>query len=398
MGSTVRGMGEIGADWRRIDGVVTAWFEAPSLTDGAALAGRIVELPAESLVDLRAAGLRVRLDSDEYAEAVSAAARDLGLAANPAVLQQLSVVFESVNPSEVRHFWQGVLDYAPGADGGLADPLRRDPAVRIRQSNEPRPLRNRIHLDVVRPAAAVEQASPGEPSGPFGVCRRDIDGNEVDLVPGAEFGEGIGTADWQEVWSAMAYYRVTSPTQQRDLVAAVAALADDAGFPLLVDLRPGLVIIDSGKDQWDREAHGLELEFTDLAVDLQTTARELGATADPALPRLFQLFLDAADVDAVRAFWIAALGYTPDRRDGVNDIHDPRELSPVFVFQELDATETERRRQRNRIHFELAVPSDLAQTRLATIVAAGGQLLGKSEHRWQLADPEDNELVLLTEA
>ena len=37
------------------------------------------------------------------------------------------------------------------------------------------------------------------------------------MVPGEALGEGIGTADWQEVWSAMACYRTTSPTQQRDL-------------------------------------------------------------------------------------------------------------------------------------------------------------------------------------
>ena len=200
MGCTVPGMTEIGADWRVVDGVATAWFDAPSLIEGAALAGRIVELSAEIVVDLRSTGMRVRLDSDEHAEAVSAAARDLGLAANPAVLQHLSVVFESANPTVVRRFWQRVLDYAPGEDGGLADPLRRDPAIRIRQSTEPRPLRNRIHLDVVRPAAAVEQASLGEASGPFGVCHTDPDGNEVDLVPGTALGERIGTADWQAVF------------------------------------------------------------------------------------------------------------------------------------------------------------------------------------------------------
>src|SRR5215472_74931 len=159
MGSTVPGMPEIGADWRVVDGVATAWFDAPSLIGGAALAGRIVELSAEIVVDLRATGVRVRLDSGEPAEAVSAAARDLGLAANPAVLQHLSVVVESANPSVVRRFWQRVLDYAPDEDGGLADPLRRDPAIRVRPSAEPRRLRNRIHLDVVRPAAAVEHAS-----------------------------------------------------------------------------------------------------------------------------------------------------------------------------------------------------------------------------------------------
>jgi len=313
-------------------------------------------------------------------------------------LQHLSVVFESAKPSGVRRFWQRVFDYVPGPDGGLADPLRRDPAIRIRQLSEPRPLRNRIHLDVVRPAAVVEQARLGQASGPFGVCHRDPDGNEVDLVPGAALGERIGTADWQVVFSAMACYRVTSPRQQRDLAAAAAALADDSGFPLLVDLRPGLVIIDSGKDQWEGDAHGLELDFTDLAADLQSAAREFGAAADPGLPRFTQLFFDAADVAAVGAFWVAALGYTHDRRAGVSDIYDPRRLNPVLVFQELDPTETQRRRQRNRIHFELAVPSDFAQTRLAMTVAAGGRLLDESENRWLVADPEGNEMVIVSGA
>ncbi len=320
-------MTSIGPDWWVVDGVATAWFDAPSLIEGAALAGRIVELSSEIVVDLRATGMRVRLDSDQHADAVSVAARD-----------------------------------------------------------------------VVRPAAAVEQASLGEASGPYGVCHTDPDGNEVDLVPGEVLGERIGTADWQAVFSAMVCYRTTSPTQQRDLAAAAAALADDTGFPLQVDLRPGLVIIDSGKDQWEDDANGLELDFTDLAGNLQAAARDLGATAEPELARFAQLFLDAVDVDAVRAFWIAALGYIHDLRAGVTDIYDPRRLNPVLVFQELDALETERRRQRNRIHFELAVPPEFAQTRLATMVAAGGQLLDEWENRWRVADPEGNELVIVSGA
>src|SRR5258705_7303854 len=142
MGSTVSGMTEIGTDWRVVDGVATAWFDAPSLIEGAALAGRILELSAEIVVDLRATGMRVRLDSDEHAEAVSAAARDLGLAANPAVLQHLSVVFESANPSAVRRFWRRVLDYAPGGGGGPAGPLRRDPPVPGPHSTAPPPVPN----------------------------------------------------------------------------------------------------------------------------------------------------------------------------------------------------------------------------------------------------------------
>ena len=168
-----KAMTGIGTDWRVIDSVLTAWFDAPSLTAGAALAGRAVDLSAEFAVDVRATGVRVRLDSEEHTEAVSAAARDLGLIANPAVLQQLTDVFESSNPAAVQRFWQPVLNYAPGEDGSLADPLRRDPAVRILPSTEPRPLRNRIHLDVVRPSAAVEHASPGVASVRFGVRQAD---------------------------------------------------------------------------------------------------------------------------------------------------------------------------------------------------------------------------------
>src|SRR3954454_9441808 len=104
MDSIVPGMKEIGTDWWVVDGVARAWFDAPSLIEGAALAGRIVELSPGIVVDLRAGGTRVRLDSDEHAEAVSAAARDLGLAANPAVLQHLSVVLESANPPVVSRF------------------------------------------------------------------------------------------------------------------------------------------------------------------------------------------------------------------------------------------------------------------------------------------------------
>jgi hypothetical protein len=155
-------------------------------------------------------------------------------------------------------------------------------------------------------------------------------------------------------------------------------------------------VLATGKDQWDAGALGLDVVFTSLAARLQAAARELGAVVDPALPRLVQVFLDAADVAAVRAFWVAALGYTHDRREGLTDIHDPRRLGPVLVLQELDADDAERRRQRNRTHLELAVPADLAPARVAAALDAGGRLLEESDARWRLADPEDNELVVVS--
>ena len=255
-------------------------------------------------------------------------------------------------------------------------------------------MRNRIHLDVVRPAAAVEQASLGEASGPYGVCHTDPDGNEVDLVPGDPLGESTGQPTGRR---CSARWRATAPprrTQQRDLAAAAAALADEAGFPLLVDLRPGLVIIDSGKDQWEDDAHGLELDFTDLAENLQSAARELGATADPELPRFAQLFLDAADVAAVacvlgRRTRIRARPASRGHRHPRSAAAEPGAGVPrarCVGHGAAPAAQPHPRRARCAL--------DLAQTRLATTIAAGGRLLDESENRWRVADPEGNELVI----
>jgi len=389
---------ETGQGWRILDGVPTAWFDALSLREGARLAVRVLEQVPEAAVDVRTTGVRVRLDPGADPAAVSAAASELGLAADPGVPQRLGVLVDAGDPAAVRPFWQRALAYVASGDGALVDPLRRDPPMRILRSAEHRPLRNRIHLDVVRPAEGVEHADLGEAYGPFGVCHADPDGNEVDLVPGSPLGESAGTADWQVVFSAMACYRVGSPVQQRDLAATAAALADDAGFPLLVDLRPGLVVLDTGKDRWHPDAHGLDLAFADLARDLQAAARDLGALADPGLPRFVQVFLDAADVEALRTFWATVLGYDRDRRGEATDVHDPRWLNPVLLFQPIDTSDTARRRQRNRIHLELAVPADVARSRVDTAVAAGGRLLEASGDRWLVADPEGNELVVVGEA
>lgn len=389
-------MAERGVDWRVLDGEVTAWFDAPSMRLAASLADQVLELSPGSAIDVRTTGVQVRLAVADHAEAVSVAATRLGLAADPTVLQRLAVVVESPQPEAVRSFWQRAVGYEPG-DGGLVDPLRRDPALRLRPSPDARPLRNRLHLDVVRPAAEVERAELGEAFGPYGVCRADADGNEVDLVPGDPLGDRDGLADWHVVFGAIACYRTDALDQQRGLLEAVARTAADVGFPLLLDVRPGLVIVDTGKDRWERAAHGLDVEFTDLAAHIGALARSLGATADPALARFVQLFVDAADVDAIRAFWATALRLVADGRPGLTDLVDPRRLVPELVFQPLDESDAERRAQRNRLHVELAVPADVAGDRVATTVRAGGRLLDDTDGRWRVADPEGNELVIVAD-
>ena len=169
-----------------------------------------------------------------------------------------------------------------------------------------------------------------------------------------------------------------------ELLEAVAGLADDAGLPLMIDLRYPGVTVDGGKDQ--HEAAG----FVDLARAVQSAARDLGLVADPTGVRDFQVGIDALDVETVKAFWRAALGYVDDPRPGLHDLYDPRRLNPPVFFQQMD----EPREQRNRIHLDLFVPADQAQARVSAAVAAGGRVVYDADAPawWTLADPEGNEL------
>ena len=71
-------------------------------------------------------------------------------------------------------------------------------------------------------------------------------------------------------------------------------------------------------------AWGLSVPLV-LAIGLSSMAQLQRQYGDRACRRYVVSFTrSAADVAAVRAFWAAALGYTPDRRTGVTDLHDPR--------------------------------------------------------------------------
>jgi hypothetical protein len=199
------------------------------------------------------------------------------------------------------------------------------------------------------------------------------------------------------VFSAVACYPTTSAAQVSRFVTAVAALADDVGVPLSVDVRPDGVTVDSGKDQWEDDGYGSRDRFTDLAGRIQAAAHELGLAADPGRARFTQLGIDAVGIPAVRAFWASVLGYRYDPRPGLTDIFDPRRLNPEIIFQQMDAADEDRRRQRNRIRVELCIPLDRMQDRLDAALAAGGQVVDERTGRCRLADPEGNELDIVSQ-
>lgn len=374
------------ADWRALAWGASAWFDTPSHAAGAALVRRIAELTGRLPdVDVRSRGVRariVRLDAAGAALAatISAQARQLGLAADPSALQTVQLAFDVTDRAAVMPFWRTALAYEPFGDEDLVDPLRRDPSIWFQQQNHPRPLRNRIHLDVSPPYSQTPEAATVL-GGPFGVAHADAEGNEADVIPMEPIG---GLDDWRGPFVGTTFY----PGASVDLVAAVADLADAAGFPLLIDLRPDGVTIDTGKDQHESE------RFPSLARQIQEVAHGMGFAADPTRVRFVQLGIDAVDVATVRNFWRIVLGYEFDPRSHVTDIYDPRRLNMPFFFQEMSAAEEDRRAQRNRIHVDVFVPNDQAPERIDRALAAGGRIVYEAEapEWWTVADPEGNEV------
>ena len=62
----------------------------------------------------------------------------------------------------------------------------------------------------------------------------------------------------------------------------------------------------------------------------------------------------------------------------------------------MDASDTDRRQHRNRIHIDLVVPDDQARARIDAAVAAGGRIATENASDHTLVDPEGNEVRIVT--
>lgn len=171
------------------------------------------------------------------------------------------------------------------------------------------------------------------------------------------------------------------------LVGAVAGAAEAADHHPDVDLRhPGTVRV-------VLTTHAVGTVTTadaDLARTISGLAAAAGAVAQPTRAEQTELAVDALDIDAVRPFWAAVLGY----RDVDGYLVDPLGRGPAVWFQQMDAP----RPQRNRVHVDVVVAHDVADERIAAALAAGGTLLSDDRARawWVLADREGNEVCVCT--
>jgi 4a-hydroxytetrahydrobiopterin dehydratase len=193
-------------DWRVLFGGVYAYFRTGSFATGIALVDAIGEL-AESAnhhpdVELRFAGVTVRTSTHDVeglserdvslARRISAAARELGVPADPAAVQVVQVAIDALVTAEVRPFWRAVLGYREVGDEDLVDPRGRGPSVWFQEMDAPRRERNRIHVDIsvphdqaeARVAAALAAGGRllSDEHAPAWWTLADAEGNEADVA------------------------------------------------------------------------------------------------------------------------------------------------------------------------------------------------------------------------
>lgn len=170
-------------------------------------------------------------------------------------------------------------------------------------------------------------------------------------------------------------------------VTEIARLADAADHHPDVLLRYGSVAVDIHS----HDVGGLTTRDINLAEQISRAAAEQGLEVDTTAPQVIEIGIDALDIPKVLPFWKALLGYEEPQP---GELLDPRGPGSPIWFQQMDAP----RQQRNRIHFDVWVPHDQAEERIAAAIAAGGRLLNDDEAPafWVLADPEGNEACVCT--
>jgi 4a-hydroxytetrahydrobiopterin dehydratase len=203
-----------------------------------------------------------------------------------------------------------------------------------------------------------------------------------------EFEESAGVEDWRAIWGGgwvCALFRTRAFATGVEFVQAIGDLAGAAAHYPDVDLRPKSVTVRLFTPEVDGPTH----KDVELARQISAAARALGLVAAPAAVQHVQVAIDALVIPDVRPFWHAILGY-----DEVEDadLIDPERRLPSFWFQQMDAP----RKQRNRIHIDVYVPRDQAESRIAAALAAGGHIVNDSNAPgwWTLADSEGNEVDL----
>ena len=206
----------------------------------------------------------------------------------------------------------------------------------------------------------------------------------AERISSRQFHASEGVEDWRVVFhGAQTYFATGSFATGVQLVEVIGRLADAADHHPDIDLRYAGVSV----SLFTHEVGDISDRDVALAQQISTAARELGIAADPSKVQSMQVSIDALDIAGVLPFWRAVLGF---EQFGDQDVVDPLSRGRRLTFQQMD----ESRPQRNRIHIDVAVPRDQADTRIAAALAAGGRIVmdAHAPAWWTLSDAEGNEV------
>jgi 4a-hydroxytetrahydrobiopterin dehydratase len=209
--------------------------------------------------------------------------------------------------------------------------------------------------------------------------------------------EAVEDLGWRYVLGAFRTYVPVGSTAEALAVgtAAMAACSGEADEQLAVDARADraeLVLFPRTSAHVDERSIALARAVTAALSEGGWHTAALPGSSPHGVQAL-EIAIDTMDRSAIQPFWKAVLGYVDD--PGSDDaIVDPWRQGPVVWFQQMD----EPRTQRNRIHFDITVPHDDAESRIKAALDAGGVLVSDVAARsfWILADVEGNEICICT--
>jgi 4a-hydroxytetrahydrobiopterin dehydratase len=183
-------------DWRWLLGALHTDFATGDFATGLDLVNRIGAMAEEANhhpdVDLRYPHVRVRLMSHDasgvtsrdvdLARRISAAARELGVSAEPSRLALLEIGLDTADETSVKPFWRAVL----GLDGPTAAELD---LLWFQPTDARAEPRQRFHLDITVPPEVAQQridaalaaggALVSDDRAPAFVVLADPDGNKA---------------------------------------------------------------------------------------------------------------------------------------------------------------------------------------------------------------------------
>ena len=202
--------------------------------------------------------------------------------------------------------------------------------------------------------------------------------------------EAEGLADWRIMFCKLhARFETGDFTTGAALVQEIARLADAADHHPDVDLTYPRVDV----RLTSHDVGGVTQRDVRLAREISAVAVAVGATPRPDQVSVLELGLDSVDFAEVKAFWAALLGYETSKDPDV-DLVDPDGTMPTIWGQTSAPHET----PHQRWHLDLRVPPEVAATRIAAALEAGGTLVSdeRAPAFWVLADAQGNQACITT--